>query len=105
MGNDVSLTVRLPKDLNSELTNLSKKLGITKVNLLRFAVHYFLQDKPTTLTFDTSIVEDEKFRFAFNVNRTAYELLNSASEEYGQSINSVVTSIAFLALKHYSRYL
>lgn len=103
MSNDISLTIRLPKTLNDDLTQLSKQLGITKVNLLRFAIHLFLMEKPTPLIFDGS--SSEKFRFNFHVNAVTNSLLVEASEHYGQPINSVVTAIAYLAVGHYSKYL
>lgn len=104
MSNDISLTVRIPRTLNDDLTTLSKELGVTKVNLLRFATHLFLSEKPTPLNF-TASSSDDRFRFVFNTNQVTYDLLQKASEDYKQSINSVITAIAYLALQHYSKYL
>lgn len=104
MSNDISLTVRIPKDLNTELTKLAKELGVTKVNLLRFAIHLFLSEKPTELTF-SDISSEDRFRFVFNTNQVTYNLLVKASEKYGQPINSILNSISVLALEHYSKYL
>lgn len=105
MANDISLTVRLPKELNTALTKLSKDLGITKVNLLRFAIHLFLSERPTSLTFTDTTATKDKARLVFLTNHVTYNLLADASAKYGQSINSVITSIAMMALEHYSKYL
>lgn len=103
-NNDISLTIRIPENLHKQLSELAKSLGVTKVTLLRFAIHLFLSDKPTKLTFNT-VSADKKHRFVFNINQMTYDLLSSARKEYQQSINNVVTEITVLALKHYSRYL
>lgn len=105
MANDISLTVRLPKELNTALTKLSKDLGITKVNLLRFAIHLFLSERPTSLAFTDTTATKDKARLVFFTNQVTYNLLADASIKYGQSINSVITSIAMMALEHYSKYL
>ncbi len=39
--NDISLTVRLPHELNIRLKTASKEVGVTKTNLIRSAIHDF----------------------------------------------------------------
>ena len=102
--NEISLTVRMPQDLNDQLTALCKRLGLPKLPFLRFSVWVFLNDDPKDLIFD-EIQSDSKFRFTFNVNKNIYDILETTSKRYEQSINSVVIKVANMALERYSTYL
>lgn len=100
--NDISLTVRIPDKLNDQLTLLSKGLGITKVSLLRFTI-WSHSDNPKPLSFDTSATNS--FRFVLSLNAATYKILEDASKQYSQPVNSVVVALANIAVKSYSKYL
>lgn len=100
--NDIPLTIRIPEQLNEQLTELSKSLGVPKVGLLRFTIWSF-NNHPKVLVFDPSSVNS--FRFVLSVNKATYQILENVSKQYSQSINSVVIALANLAVQSYSKYL
>lgn len=102
-NNDISLTVRLPHELNEKLKVASKKLGITKTNLIRWGIH-LLKDETNTLTFSSGFPVT-KDRLVLNVNQLTYEILDHACHQYNQSMNATVIAICVLALEHYSTLL
>ena len=104
MANNIALTVRLPYELSNQLKYAAKEIGMTKTNLIRIAIHDFLPAENTILNFSTS--SPEKYdRFVLNVNQITYNLLESASKKYNQSINAIITSISFLALERASTWI
>lgn len=103
MPNNISLTIRLPHDLNMQLQSCAQELGVTKTNLLRGAVHDFLTVDGITLNF--SAVPGTKDRLVLNVNQITYNILESACEKHGQSVNAVVTAIGLLAVERSAKWL
>ena len=103
MKNDISLTIRLPITMNEQLTDMTKRLGLTKTSCIRFAIWDFLDKQPQPLTFSKS--DEETYRFVLAVNQNTYNILNNACQKYGQSINSIINAVSRLALEHYSKYL
>ena len=101
-NNEIALTIRIPDDLNEGLTKTAKDLGMTKLNLIRFAIWDFLENENCKLLFST---KENNFRVALKVNKNTYQLLEQASKQYGQSINSIVIAVTTLALTRYSKYL
>lgn len=97
MANDISLTIRLPHELNTQLQEVAKALGVTRTNLLRAAIHDFLATDSTSLDF--SVVTGPKDRLVLNVNQLTYNLLERACEKYSQSMNAVVTAVGALVLE------
>lgn len=104
MPNDISLTVRLPHDLNTQLTKVSKDIGITKTNLIRSAIHDFLAIDEIVLDF-SNVQTDQRDRLVLNINQMTYNLLENACQKYKQSMNSVVIAVSFLALERSAKWL
>ncbi|WP_455089578.1 hypothetical protein [Peptoanaerobacter stomatis] len=102
--NTISLTIRIPMEIYNKLELTSKSVGFTKVTFIRIAIFTYLSENKTILTFDKS-ESSEKHRFVLNVNETAYDLLTQASNEYNQSINSIVISLIIKYLEFFSKVL
>ncbi len=103
MANDISLTIRLPHELNTQLQTVAKELGMTKTNLLRSAIHDLLTTDDITLDFSST--PGIKDRFVLNVNQITHDILESVCEKYSQSMNAVVTAVGVLALERSSKWL
>lgn len=103
MANDISLTIRMPHELNAQLQSVSKELGMTRTNLLRSAIHDFLTSDETVLNFKTS--SEKKDRFVLNVNQMTNQILETACKKHSQSMNAVVTAVAVLALERAATWL
>lgn len=103
MPNDISLTVRLPHELNIQLQSSAKKLGMTKTNLLRAAIHDFLTKDDVHLDF--SIESTARDRIVLNVNQITYNILETTCEKYSQSMNAVITAVGVLALERSTTWL
>ncbi len=104
MSNDISLTVRLPHELNIQLGIVSKDMGVTKTNLIRSAIHDFLTNDQTILSFTPSS-SDKKDRLVLNINQMTRNILENACQKYNQPMNAVITSISILALERSSKWL
>lgn len=104
MINNISLTIRIPHQMNTKLLSLSKEIGITKTNLIRSSIHDFLTDNSTILNFDL-LNNDKKDRIVLNVNQLTYDILTETCEKYNQSMNSVVIAVIYLALERSSKWL
>jgi predicted DNA-binding protein len=102
--NDISLTIRLPHQLNNELITTAKKMGLTRTNLIRTAIHEFLtaDDFVFNIPFE---YEDRKARMVLNVNPLTYGILESACHKYDQSMNSIVIAISIRAVEQYTIWL
>lgn len=103
MANDISLTIRLPHELNIQLQAVAKELGMTKTNLLRSAIHDFLTVDGVALDF--SLTSGTKDRLVLNINHITHNILESACAKYSQSMNAVVTAVGVLALERSSKWL
>lgn len=103
MANDISLTIRLPHELNMQLKTAAKAAGFTKTNLIRMAIHDFLTGSDTELDFSPN--PDKKDRLVLNVNPYLHSILEDTCEKYGQSMNAVVTAVSILALERASKWL
>lgn len=103
-NNNISVTVRLPHDLNEELKTTSTKVGMTKTNLIRLAIHECLAKGTEELQFPSEACS-QKDRLVLNINQTTLDLLNEASAKYGQSVNAVVTAVCLWGIEYYSRWL
>ena len=105
MTNNISLTIRLPHELNVQLKTVSKELGMTRTNLIRSAIHDFLTTKDIiTFNFETKYT-DKKDRLVLNVNQLTYDILEKACKENDQSMNAVVTAVSVLALERSVKWL
>lgn len=103
MANNISLTVRLPHELNSQLQDIAKKIGMTKTNLLRSAIHDFLTEDSVSLDF--SPVSGPKDRLVLNVNQITNNILENACKKHSQSMNAIVTAVGVLALERSTKWL
>lgn len=103
MANDISLTIRLPHELNMQLQLAAKEVGVTKTNLLRSAIHDFLTEDKVTLNFSSA--PGIKDRLVLNVNQITYNILEAACERHSQSMNAVVTAVGVLALERAAKWL
>ena len=101
--NDISLTVRLPSELNTELQTAAKKLGLTKTNLIRYAIHEMLTIDGIEPNF--SVSPEPRYRFVLNVNQLTYSILEDACKKYSQSMNAVIIATCLLALKRSEEWL
>lgn len=104
MANDISLTVRLPHELNVQLTTIAKEVGMTKTNLIRSAIHDFLTEDENNIDFSQNNVS-QRDRLVLNVNQITYNILENTSKKYNESINSVITAVSVLALERSSKWL
>lgn len=103
MPNNISLTVRLPHDLNVQLQACAKELGMTKTNLLRGAIHDFLTVDDIVLDF--SAMPGAKDRLVLNVNQITHSILEAACKKHSQSMNAVITAVGVLALERSAKWL
>ena len=101
--NNIALTIRLPHELNTQLTEISKKLGITKTNFIRSAIHDFLTVKEPNLNF--SYPSKKSDRLVLNVNQLTHSILQEACQTYQQSMNAVVIAVSILALERSTKWL
>ena len=100
---NISLTIRLPHELNTQLTVISKKLGVTKTNFIRSAIHDFLTIKESDLNFSYSSKKTD--RLVLNVNQLTHNILQEACQTYNQSINAIVIAVSILALERATKWL
>ncbi|MEY8437951.1 hypothetical protein [Anaerotruncus colihominis] len=103
MANNISLTVRLPHTLNTQLQAAAKALGMTKTNLLRSAIHDFLTVENVVLDF--SATSDTKDRLVLNINQMTHTILENACRKHSQSMNAIITAVGFLALERSTTWL
>lgn len=104
MPNDISLTVRLPHDLNMQLATISKRIGLTKTNFIRSAIHDFLTSDEAILDFSSNQT-NQRDRLVLNINQITYNLLENACQKYKQSMNSIIIAVSILALERSARWL
>lgn len=104
MANSISLTIRLPHELNMQLTAISKEVGITKTNLLRSAINDFLTKDEFALDFSTNY-SGKSDRLVLNVNHLTHSILDNVCKKHGQSMNAVVTAVSILALERSAKWL
>lgn len=104
MANDISITVRLPHELNIQLKAVSKEIGMTKTNLIRSAIHDFLTIDEKTLEFPSSD-PSQKDRLVLNVNQLTYSILENTCKKYNQSMNAVIIAVSALSLERSSKWL
>ena len=102
--NFTSITVRLPHDLNTSLTNACKALGMPKTTLIRIIIHEDLQRRRNEIVFDVD-ASSGRDRLVLNVNEKTYAVLESVANQHNQSINAVVTVTCSLALERASKWL
>lgn len=104
MTNNISLTVRLPHELNMQLKSVSTDIGVTKTNLIRSAIHDFLTADNINLNF-SQINSSKKDRLVLNVNQLTLNILEDACNNFGQSMNAIITAVSILALERSSKWL
>ena len=103
MANDISLTIRLPHEINENLKIEAKRLGFTRTSLIRIAIHELFAKGKITLDFSQKYSAD-KDRLVLNINQLTNDILHNTCEQYGQAMNSVVTAICAAALKYCSKW-
>jgi len=86
-----------------QLKAASKRLGMTKTNLLRGVIHDILPKDDVVLDF--SAPSDERDRFVLNVNQLTHSILQGVCEKHSQSMNAVITAVAHLALERAATWL
>lgn len=101
--NDVTLTVRLPQEIDSQLKKSAKEIGMTKTTLIRIAIHDFLVDGSVDLDF--SPMQGDKKRITLDVNHLTKSILDDACQKHNQSMNAVVTAVSLLALERCAKWL
>jgi antitoxin component of RelBE/YafQ-DinJ toxin-antitoxin module len=104
MPNTISLTIRLPHELNTELTAIAKSLGMTKTNLIRSAIHDILTSDEPALDFSGEF-SGKRERMVLNINQLTYDILEKSCKKYNQSMNSVVVAVSIIALERSSKWL
>jgi ribbon-helix-helix protein, copG family len=103
MPNEISLTVRLPSELNLQLQSVAKELGMTKTALIRSAIHDFLIKDDVVLDF--SSVAGKKDRLVLNINQITYNILENTCKKNDQSMNAVIIAVCYLALERSAKWL
>lgn len=105
MSNEkVSLTLRLPVELNEQITKVSKALGFTKTNLIRLSIYEYLdQDELPDLNATISEYNDFKYRMVLNINQATYQILEKQSKSYNLPINKLLVYSSKRALTYYSK--
>lgn len=103
--NNISLTIRLPHELNIQLTQASKRLGMTKTNLIRSAIHDFLPINKIELDFSYPHPSEKNDRLVLNVNQLTHSILKETCQTYNQSMNAVVIAVSILALERATKWL
>ena len=101
--NDITLTIRLPKQLDDKLKDSAKKVGMPKSTLIRICIHDFLVD--SFIPLDFTPIEGDKRRMTLDVNELTKSILDDACSKYGQSMNAVVTAVSLLALERAAKWL
>ena len=104
MPNEISLTVRLPAELNEQLAAAAKSLGMTKTNLIRFGIHEYQSDPDAHLDFSMSRVAS-RYRLVLNVNALTFSILDTLCKQSGESMNAVVTALCIYAVERCARLL
>ncbi len=103
MNNNISVTVRLPHELNLQLTSISKEMGVSKTSFIRTAVRDFLTSDPA-LDFSVNS-SDNRDRLVLNLNPITYEILKYACDKYNQSANAVIVAVTAFALECSAKWL
>lgn len=103
LNNNISVTVRLPHELNLQLTSISKEMGVSKTSFIRTAVRDFLTTDPA-LDFSVNS-SDNRDRLVLNLNPITYEILKYACNKYNQSANAVIVAVTAFALECSAKWL
>ena len=104
LANNISITVRLPRELNVQLATVARDIGMTKTNLIRSAIHDFLSNEDFELEFSNTY-EGKPDRLVLNVNKLTHDILENACKKYSQSMNAVITAVSILALERSAKWL
>lgn len=104
MGNNISITVRLPHELNTQLKSVSKEIGVTKTNLIRSAIHDFLTEDNNDINVSSDYTGNSD-RLVLNVNSLTYGILDNACKKYNKSMNAIIISVSILALERSTKWL
>lgn len=104
MPNDISLTVRLPSELNEQLQKTAKALGMTKTNLIRLGIHDYFGSPHAALDFSMNRVES-RYRLVLNVNDFTFKIIDGLCKKHDQSVNAVVTALCIYSVERFSRLL
>lgn len=101
MSNDISLTIRLPLDLDAKLSDVSDFLGITKSNLIRESIHRCLDKEHNYIEYDFD--NSEKHRIALNLNQNTYKILEMFVKDNTVSMNSAIIFSVSQSVEHYTK--
>lgn len=101
MPNDISLTARIPLDLDNRLSDVSEFLGITKSNLIRESIHRCLGDGSLFEKYVST--SSEKHRIVLNVNHNTYRILEQYIEKNNVSVNNAIIFAIYKSVEHYSK--
>lgn len=104
MANSISLTIRLPHELNAQLSLISKEVGMTKTGIIRSAIHDFLTTDSYLLNFAPNYSNKDD-RLVLNVNPLTHSILEDACKIHNQSMNAMVTAVSILALERSTKWL
>ena len=95
-------TIRLPNSLAEYLEELQDLLGMTKSDLLRFAILKFLAVDQLEDFADVSVAHDDSKRINLRLTPFLEQIISDQSKKTGQSVNSLVIFAAEQAYKYYS---
>lgn len=101
MSNNISLTLRMPHELDKELSSISTFIGITKSNLIRESIHRCLcKDYEYKDYFPET---PNEYRIALNINENTYKILENYSNSKNISMNSAIIFSIATSVKYYSK--
>ena len=103
MDDVVALTVRLPSKLSDDLVAVSKKLRITRTNLLKISIHAFSIDDEAVLDYESNAATSSRKRVVLKLGRFLYDIVERESKSSGQSINAVIVAIGHYNLLRVAR--
>ena len=95
-------TIRLPNSLAEHLEKLQELLGMTKSDLLRFAILKFLAVDQLEDFADVSVAHDDSKRINLRLTPFLEQIISDQSKKTGQSVNSLVIFAAEQAYRYYS---
>lgn len=95
-------TLRLPRDLSAHLEELRSLIGMTKSDLLRFAILKFLAVDQLEGAPAVTVAYDDSDRINLRLTPFLRQIVSDQSKKTGQSVNSLVIFAAEQAYKYYS---
>lgn len=95
-------TLRLPYDLSAHLEELRSLIGMTKTDLLRFAILKFLAVDDLKDIDPAQVTYDSSKRINIILTPFLEQIISDQSKKTGQTVNALVIFAAEQAYRYYS---